>query len=333
MRQIFWIALAAIASLALFIGYVLGNKATLAPAAVGAEAGPRTSGSAHVAAGKSRSSRNASNSVAPLPPPGTPLKQAEAELQARADSGDAEAASRLYRDTLTCYEVRKVKTSSAEFAKWALEKKPDGATPEALQRADRILESIQKQLDYERDNAELCEGLGDAEINAVLPHALHAAQLGDPAAAECYLGARLTDMQGLLDHPEWLYDYKLNAPALIDTGLAQGNWGVVMQVAQALRPGPFGSASLLSQLIGHDPSQYYRYLKLISLGNAPGEPKHDEARLQLADAASALDANALLDADAWAQDTYQRHFQPMPQYTAENSPFRVCRPGMQVDFR
>jgi hypothetical protein len=268
-------------------------------------------------------------SATPLPPQGTPLKQEIAELQTRANAGDAEASSRLYRDTQTCYEVRKIRTST-EFAKWVLEQKPDGETPEALQRADRRLDSVQKQFDYERDNAALCDDLSDQDINAVLPRELHAAQLGDTLAAECYLGARLSDMPGLIDNSIWLYDYKLNAPALIDAGLARGDWAVVMQVARAVHPGPSGYSSLLGQLLGQDPVQYYRYLKLMSLGR---EPDNEAQSNQLVDAANAIDANAVRDADAWAQDIYRRNFQPMPQMTADNNPFRACHPGMQVEFR
>ena len=43
-----------------------------------------------------------------LPPPGTPLAEIFGELKARADAGDAAAASRLFQDLQQCAEAQRL---------------------------------------------------------------------------------------------------------------------------------------------------------------------------------------------------------------------------------
>lgn len=334
MRQRERIALAALAVPTLGIGYLIGRAAS--PDASLSAAPKTAAAAAHEGAAPQWPStlRNSSRSTpaappgSPLPAPGTPLKQEAAELQARADAGDAEAASRLYRDTHTCAGVRYAKAVTAQFAPIALDRKFDGDTPEALQHADRMLERIQKQLDFVRDNSALCEGLSDEDLNTEFPRAFLAAQLGDSLAADCYLGTTWDDLLGLLDHPEWITQFKQNAPTLIDVSIARGDWDVVTQLVEATAPGHVGFRYLLPQLTGNDPVQHYRYLKLLSLGaSTDDEVQHK----RLADAADAISSEAVRDADAWAQDVYQRNFSGVPPYSGNM--YRACHQAMASGYQ
>ncbi len=68
---------------------------------------------------------------APLPPPGMPLKQTLAELQARTDAGDASAASRLYRDMQRCAERRQILRTMPDVATRILDEKLEKLSPQS----------------------------------------------------------------------------------------------------------------------------------------------------------------------------------------------------------
>jgi len=63
---------------------------------------------------------------------------------------------------------------------------------------------------------------------------------------------------------------------------------------------------LLAGLVGADPVQHYRYLKLYRLGAEPFRATSLDR--QLAAAAANLTPAQTADADAWAQSTYEKNF-------------------------
>lgn len=247
---------------------------------------------------------------APLPAPGAPLKDTRAELAARAEAGDAEAASRLFRDTQRCADVRRVNSMVPRMAQRALDQKADGLSPEAARGREKMFAEFDKQLNFVRDNAVLCEGLSDDEINQVLPNAMQAALLGDTVAADCYVGTGMYGMpQGLLDHPEWLADYKQNAVAIANAAIDRGDWAMVSMLSNAYDPNFF--VSLLGQVTGRDPVQAYRLLKLRTLG-ATGGRAADFVNRELAMIGNEIPADAKAAGDAWAQQTFQTAFGSTP---------------------
>lgn len=254
----------------------------------------------------------------PLPPPGTPLKQMRVELQARAEAGDAEAASRLYRDTQRCADVRRINATAPVMGRNMLAEKMEGLPPENLRDLSTVLAYVEKQLNFAHDNAALCADLSNDEINQVIPSALQAARLGDMTAADCYVGEMFYASQGLLDHPEWLADYKHNAMAIAQSAIEHGDWRMVNNLLRAYNPINMG-IPLLSQLTGHDSAQAYRYLRLRSLGAVNGNLP-DYLSKMLAQAAGEISAETKDDADAWAQDAYQRYFSSNPQDKTGSQP-------------
>ena len=246
-------------------------------------------------------------SSATLPPPGTPLVQIYDDLKRRADAGDAQAASRLYREVHSCAVLRRfnqlialVRSAAADNGNaW----QPENAIA-PMPDNHQSMKQMQEVLDYVRDNAARCDGVTDAHIASMLPVTLQAAKLGDLKATECYIASEFDMMDGLLDHPEWLAQYRMETPALVDAALLKGDW-VVVELMRHAYSGAFAN-SPRGQLFSADPVMDYRYLKLERLG-ASGDfaTKQD---VFLARAAAQLSPDQVAASDAWASATFSRYF-------------------------
>jgi hypothetical protein len=128
---------------------------------------------------------------------------------------------------------------------------------------------------------------------------------------------------GLLDHPEWLAQYKSSAMTLAQAALEQGDWRMVAELRNAY--GQTLSLTPLAQLTGGDAVQYYRYLKLQLLG-ATGKNAISLGR-QVAEAAQSLPALDMNAGDAWAQEMYLRFFGGTPASADKDDlSYMLCRP-------
>lgn len=254
----------------------------------------------------SRTVHAAKNADASLPPPGTPLKQTYDELKARADAGDAQAASRLYSDLQRCSRSDHIQ----RMLPWITQTMDAGASVNKQPSSDQLkfvsalLDVQQRQLDFVRENQALCDDLDKQELSSVFPAALRAAQLGDEQALDCYVASNMGALRDLIDHPEWLGQYKENAPALIESAVQRGDWEVVSLLHSAY-DGTF-TGSMLSELVSPDPATSYRYLQLQRVGASGALAKRLDK--QIARAEQQLTASQIADAVAWAQDEYSRYF-------------------------
>ncbi|MFT3791586.1 MAG: hypothetical protein QM741_11020 [Rudaea sp.] len=248
---------------------------------------------------------------APLPAAGTPLKSVLADLKARADAGDADAASRLFKDMQTCAQVQRLNQMLPTMASRALNDTPPGAS---AQRSERMLDFLQRDLDFTKNNAAMCADLSADDMASLVPATLEAAQLGDPEAANCYVGANLNNWPGLLDNPQWVQDYQTNALNLANSALQQGDWSMAMLMAQA-----YGGSSrnLLNQLTGSNAQQAYTYAKLMSLGQPSGTQPSQRSTNALSNFSSQLTADQIQAADAQAQQMYQQYFNSTPRQTGQ----------------
>ncbi len=244
------------------------------------------------------------------------------DLQARAEAGDAEAASRLYRDLQRCAEVHSINQRVPDLALHHLNKKTDRLSPDSAKNESTMLGMIDDELKFARDNAALCDGVDGDEVSNVIPAALQAANLGDTSAASCYLGSDLTRQPDLFDHLDWLNTYKDNALTVADAAVSRGDWTVVKQLAFAYKN--VFAGDLLSQVTGRDSALAYRYLKLWRLGAAPGQDT-EYTDIELAGLASQLPPDSLGDADAWAQDAYRRYFSAVTPYTDQRGSINICQ--------
>jgi hypothetical protein len=272
------------------------------------------------AAGTSKPMRKLTGTVASaaLPRPGTPLTQVYDELKARADTGDAPAASRLFHDIFRCVMAREQLLSTPTTAALLLEGDTSKLSAEQLTAREKHLAELEQTLSKARRNSQLCEGLDETQ-SLLTPVMLQAARLGDVAASNCYVAGNMLADPRLFDHPEWLTEYKANALAMAQAGVAQGDWGMVAQLQHAYARDGYAMLAL-GRITGPDPVQNYRYLKLRRLGaNSQNAPYYDK---NLAFVAHDLSADEVAAGDAWAQDTYLRYFSAVPENTigAHNSP-------------
>jgi hypothetical protein len=328
------------------IGYYSGRRTglqeargdvTTAPMKRGATVA--TAASATSAAGNTRSATQAAppvrrvlNSAATnasataLPPPGTALKEIFDELKARADAGDAAAASRLFQDLQHCAEAQRLGQSLPAVANRMLNGNLP-SSPDEIERSDRQLDRVQRGLEFQQNNAAMCAGLSPNQIAALVPTTLAAAQLGDPQAADCYVGANLNAWPDVLNNPTWINDYKNSALPLANAAVQQGDWSMVGLLASANAGSPRNN-NMLGQVTGTDPLQAYTYAKLMSLGQPTGTPPSGRSTNALSTLSSQLTPEQIQAADAQAQSMYQQYFNATPRQTGQvaNS-MRACQGG------
>jgi hypothetical protein len=244
---------------------------------------------------------------AALPPANAPLAKIYDELKARAEAGDAQAASQLYRDVHRCALARHDLRTLPRFVSRELDDDTTKLDAGQLTRREAHLASMEERLMKAQADSDGCGDLTEAQL-ALTPIALRAAQLGDLAASNCYVGGSILNGQGILDHPEWLTQYKDNALKVALAAVDEGDWKMVAQLQRAYAGG-FGS-TLFSQVTGLDAAQAYRYMKLRRLGSPEDKTAYFDKELGYA--AQGLSASDISAGDAWAQDAYQRYFGSNP---------------------
>ncbi|SDX76438.1 hypothetical protein SAMN05421681_107282 [Lysobacter enzymogenes] len=237
------------------------------------------------------------------PPAGTPLRRAFPTLQARADAGDLAAATRLYRDLNQCRGFARRERDVRRYSDELLAARANATDPrqrETLRAGLEAAEANERTLDALRAQ---CQGVDDAMLGSLAANLQKAALLGEPYARACYLARGPGfDAAALLDHPERISAYRGTARALVERGIADGDWRVLEQLRGALEP---GADTLLAAAVGRDAAQRYRYLKLFRLGAPPQPGVTDE---DLAMAAAKLSPTQLADAEAWATRTFNQNF-------------------------
>ena len=262
------------------------------------------------------SSGQAAKPAPSLPPPAQrPARQPDPQLASvydglvsRMNSGDAEAASQLARGLAYCSQRRDTETNAGNIAKVLDDPNRKDLSPADRANLQANVDAMQEQLAKMGRDPTFCTNLNDQQIDIFLPTALTAAQLGDSNAADCVLGI---GRQHVTSPHMALSQYAKTALQIADDEILQGNWIAVRLLSSAY--GNYSNQQYLSQLLGRDPLQRYRLLKLehIGMGFDP-----NQADPQLAQAAQGLSKEDLATADAWAQDNYQRHFvgkQPLLQ--------------------
>lgn len=261
-----------------------------------------------------------------LPPPGTPLNEIFDELKARADAGDAAAASRLFQDLQQCAAAQRLGQSLPAIANRMLNGNLP-TTPDEIERSDRQLDRVQRGLEFQQNSAAMCAGLSPNQMAALVPTTLAAAQLGDAQAADCYVGANLNAWPDVLNNPGWISDYKNSALPLANAAVQQGDWSMVGLLASANAGSP-RSNNMLNQLTGTNTLQAYTYAKLMSLGQPADTTPSSRSANALSTLSSQLTPEQIQAADAQAQSMYQQYFNATPRQTGQvaNS-MRACQAG------
>jgi hypothetical protein len=239
-----------------------------------------------------------------MPPPFQPLTEVFDDLQARANAGDVEAATRLYRDLSLCKGSQQTMSALVRSSDEVMGAKLDTMEPTRLQYFQNELDSVELNQQALQNLHRLCDGVGDGALDRLIPNLRKAAELGESYARACYLQRGPSyDMRALTREPALLETYRGEVSSLIEAGMADGDWRVVDVLRDAYQP---GSRSMLGGMLGADAQQYYRYLKLYRLGAEPYRVEQIDE--DLAAAAKSLTPAQLAEADGWAQDTFQQKF-------------------------
>ncbi|WP_149194290.1 hypothetical protein [Luteimonas suaedae] len=277
-----------------------GPSPTLEAEAEGAAAGSRTEATSPPTRPPRAEARDA-----PLPVTGASLGGTFAELQARANAGDASAAARLVRDLGRCRRLRGSERKETAAIDAFTRREVEGMSAAQLRTYQHHLDAMELRQDAIGMDQALCAGVNEKMLATLVDNLAQAAMLGDEDARACYLErGPLLDTRRLLDRPESLRAYRSHVPRLIEAGLGAGDWRVVDLLQRAYEPGAQG---LLAGFVGADPALHYRYLKLYRLG----AERHRVAMLdrKLASAAVGLSRAQVAEADEWAQRTLRNHFQ------------------------
>jgi len=248
----------------------------------------------------------------PLPPEGRPLKETFSELKSRADVGDADAASRLYKDSSKCAQAQKYRQMLARESGPALTVDLKSIPAEQLNAVNDVLSKIQRATKFVQNNETLCDGLTGGQVDSVVSNALQAALLGDADATNCYIFSNVSmSLDGLLSHPEWLSDYQSNAMVLAQQAIERGDWTMV-GLLQHSYAGDY-SGRWLSQVSGVDSVKAYQYQKLWALGMSGMNTEDQEFfSKRLTDAANRISPGQQSAADTWALNAYNRYFSGNP---------------------
>jgi hypothetical protein len=290
-----------------------------APAIAKSTTGTRTASGAVAAAASA-----APHASAPLPAPGTPLKDTFAELKSRADSGDGEAATRLFHDLQNCAQVQRLNQFMPGLANRLLNNNQPTNGP-AAQAADHMLGMVQRSLNFVSDNAALCADVTTEQMADLVPATLQAAQSGDAVAADCYVGANLNSWPDVLNNPNWVSDYKNSALPIATSALQQGDWTMASLMAQAYA-GSVRSNSLFNQVTGTNLTQAYTYAKLMSLGQPASSAPSNRLTNGLTALSAQLTPDQIQAADAQAQQMYQQYFKSTPREPgAVTNTMRACQ--------
>ena len=283
-----------------------------------ARAGPERD--PHVAQAPDRHVSTTAGASTPLPPPGTPLKEIYDELKARADAGDASAASRLFDDLSQCNSARAKIATQPVLLEHALREDLSKLSERDLRQREAFLGAMSEQIEKARRAEAVCAGLS-VDQQQITPVALRAAQLGDAVAANCYVGGFPMLGRGLLSHPEWVTQYRDNALSIAEATVVQGDWNMVAQLQHAYVESAPDAVGALGEVTGVDPVLAYRYLRLERLGAS--ERTAAQIDRDIAAAEQALSPSQIAAATTWAQDTYARYFASHPERKAVREP-DVC---------
>jgi hypothetical protein len=252
-------------------------------------------------------------SSAPLPPPGTPLKDIYDELAARARSGDRAASVRLFHDTLRCRYADSLRQRYS-FAlparkRWAQSHKRNSSNEmESPPGPD------EDEMTWLEHTEPMCAGADQESSRSSPGWMLLAAQQGDDEAIDCYLDQDFINVNDALQHLQWLTDFQRDAPELASRAVTNGDWKAVSMLAVAYAG--IGSSKWLSQTITPDAQQAYRYAYLLQLGGSTVQKN------LLKTIEQQLTAEQIATARAWSNDVFTTRFHGTPMYTGALSP--IC---------
>lgn len=252
---------------------------------------------------------------APLPPPGTPLKDIYADLASRARSGDRAASVRLFHDTAKCQYAQVLRHRLSLTVPTILRvTAPSTLKPSTLDSAEAVnsmLDVYQTDMDWLNKIEPMCEGLDDEEAQSSINWMQLSAEQGDHDSIDCYLDLDFVHSGNVIQHLQWLSDFQQVAPAMASRAIGDGDWKVAAQLQLAYDGN--GMTNWLGEIVTPDPIQAYRYAYLLTLG---GENNGFlKERIQALE--GQLAESEVVASKTWAKETFTKDFHGDPMASWE----------------
>jgi hypothetical protein len=289
-------------ALAMGAGYFFLHRTTIPPQHQSAPTPPDSSAALTPPSNRTPARNTQPSANAPLPPPGTPLKDTYAILAARARSGDRAASVRLFHDTAKCRYVDNFHRSLPLIMPMLLAITKPRRSADADKRSVGMLDTVQRKVDWVKKTEPLCDGADPASSRNSPDWMRIAAQQGDPEAIDCYLDQDFGDVTDAIRHLHWLGDFQRIGPEMASEAVANGDWKAVYLLASAYDGG--NGMRWLDQAIAPNILQAYRYAILLDMG-WPGQAYVHDRIQTLADR---LSADEVTTAKEWAQDVFANRF-------------------------
>jgi hypothetical protein len=258
----------------------------------------------------------AASTTTTLPSGVIPLMQLRDMLERRADAGDVAAATRLAHDATNCanadYEI--------SWMQGILERAPKEIRPQTIELRRQQWEELPGKIAAaQKTQRAVCTGVRTEEAWELARRStLQAAQLGDADSQLCALTLHFVD--------------RYNEPVITDyqeQGFARGDWRIVRLMALRTISGGRGQrigGRISSPPDPSDPVTYYRMLSLLRLGASAGYAKDLDDEIDTYNATNSiinshggtgLSSAQAIEAEAWAQDQFQKHFALSPRMNRE----------------
>lgn len=245
-----------------------------------------------------------------LPRPVT--RQSYSELLAKAQQGDAPAATRVFHDMKQCYEAK----AFLIFAEHNGCNNP--VDPETEKACSAQNQDMPSRIRQAKDNAAACESVPAQDFESMRYQAtMSAAKLGDADAQACAMSGEfdLRKLPTLSDQDR--EQYEVAAMSYADSFFASGDWRAVQVQTPGWQAYTHAHKLKFSSTQG-DEIAIYRMLALLRYGATGSYADSLDARLMSYEDARSrglegYDPQVLADAKAWAKDQYEQHFQNSPK--------------------
>lgn len=239
-----------------------------------------------------------------LPPPGTPVGALASALKPRADAGDSRAACRLAVELLRCRTLREMDAVTVPDRVPADVRMAKMGHPEF---ADRLAEMAIRRIQLKQ----ACEAVDPALVRRAPHYLAMAARAGEPEAMLRYATGEHHGFMGLGFSADPEFErWRRESPAMLLGAARAGRTEAVnlMRLAYESDLTPFAG------LVANDPVQAHAWAIILAglRGGAPLAPLES------------MDAAAVAEAEALAEDWYPRYFRDAP--VREGSPALFLMP-------
>lgn len=193
----------------------------------------------------------------PLPDAARPLREVVADLRARADAGEPDAACRLAAEMEYCDRIATQLSSISEAMRSSNIRLPPGTpmTPELQATIRHTQQAVAAGAERMLEESAHCEGVPAISARQRLQYWRTAALGGNVVAMRHYAVGNAFRMNDTLENLDNLRVYQREAETFAKRAIAQGDLPTALALAAAHNPAQPGRRHLLAQAVTPDRSQ------------------------------------------------------------------------------